>query len=473
MNDIKESSSTAKNFGFVLGSNILSLIRGVVVSLVIPKILTVEAYGDYKLFALYLTYIGLLHFGLIDGICVKYAGKTIEEIGREKLKAFSLLLVIIEIFDFAVLFSIGMIAFEGTMRVLICLYALDIPIHNLTSYTQSLMQITMSFKRYAFTNVLSNALQLLGVALLWLLSCMSSIDAVTYIVIFIASEAVVCLLCLILMRNSILGRCKFDVITREIKDVFSKGVPLLVAGIVGTLVYNLDRQFVSYYFSKTDYAEYAFAYSMMNLMMTLITAMSIVLYPSLKRSDYSKMTRLYNKICDGISVIIFLLFAFVDLFSMFIRWFLPKYVPALDIFISILPSVVIMCLLHIVIVNYYKALEITKLYFLLSVFALIVSFAANYTAMKVFGTMKSLTIATVISCIAWFGVGDYLIRCKLHLRSQLLWYVIVMTVWYYTAFAIDNTAIRGVLYFVVSVLLSILFFPSIRHRIISRLKTKK
>lgn len=45
-------------------------------------------------------------------------------------------------------------------------------------------------------------------------------------------------------------------------EIYKVGMPLLIVGLVSTLILNLDRQFVSALFSKQDFARYSFAYSL-------------------------------------------------------------------------------------------------------------------------------------------------------------------------------------------------------------------
>ena len=46
----------------------------------LPKYLSVESYADYKIFILYISYVGILHLGYVDGVYIKYGGKAIDAI---------------------------------------------------------------------------------------------------------------------------------------------------------------------------------------------------------------------------------------------------------------------------------------------------------------------------------------------------------------------------------------------------------
>ena len=46
----------------------------------VSKLLLVEDYGKWQLFLFYFSYLGFLHFGWEDGIYLRYAGKSYDEL---------------------------------------------------------------------------------------------------------------------------------------------------------------------------------------------------------------------------------------------------------------------------------------------------------------------------------------------------------------------------------------------------------
>ena len=45
-------------------SNFLKLLAGILTGFLLPKILNITDYGYYKTFTLYISYVGIFHFGL-------------------------------------------------------------------------------------------------------------------------------------------------------------------------------------------------------------------------------------------------------------------------------------------------------------------------------------------------------------------------------------------------------------------------
>ena len=62
------------NVGF---ANIFQVFSGIILGFIIPKVLTIESYADFKTYTLFAGYIGMLHFGFVDGLYVDYGGKNL------------------------------------------------------------------------------------------------------------------------------------------------------------------------------------------------------------------------------------------------------------------------------------------------------------------------------------------------------------------------------------------------------------
>ena len=71
-----------KNILKVVFGNMSAIISGIFVGFVLPKIISVNDYGFYKIFTLYFSYIGVLSMGVIDGIVLKYGKFNYDELDR-------------------------------------------------------------------------------------------------------------------------------------------------------------------------------------------------------------------------------------------------------------------------------------------------------------------------------------------------------------------------------------------------------
>src|SRR6202043_804367 len=62
---------------------LLAALFNVLLAFVIPRLVSVEDFGYWRLFLLYAGYTGLLHLGLADGTLLRWAGRPLGEFRHE------------------------------------------------------------------------------------------------------------------------------------------------------------------------------------------------------------------------------------------------------------------------------------------------------------------------------------------------------------------------------------------------------
>lgn len=430
-----ETSCFLKNTLTVFISNAISLFSGMFVSLGLPKVLPMEDYSDYKLFMLYLSYIGLFHFGLIDGAVIKLAGKSKCETGLLKYRFVTRFLAGMETAAALMILAAVFILADGEYRFIGSAAAADILIHNMLAYYRSMLQISMRYLAYTVTGVYGSLYRLFSLLILFYISKSGMAVCQVYILFYLAGEISELFICIWLCRNITFGRrAVFREVTYDIRDIFRQGTPMLFAGIAATLILNMDRQFVSVLFSKKDYAVYSFSYSLMNMILTLISAMSVVLYPAMKEKKISQLAGYYDRFSYVLSFLVSGSFLFLPVLNGFILWFLPDYAQALDILRVILPAAAFLALMQIVIISFYKVIEITGTYLAVSASVLGISFLLNFTGYMIFKNMEAIAVATVLSCYIWLFISDRIIKKKISSSGSAVTYLFWLTVSYYFSY---------------------------------------
>ena len=97
-------------------SNIFKLIAGILVGFLLPKLIGVTDYGYYKTFTLYASYVGLFHFGLADGIYLKFGDKNYEELNKKDFRYYSQFYFIVELIISIVVTLITYTIFVGEYK---------------------------------------------------------------------------------------------------------------------------------------------------------------------------------------------------------------------------------------------------------------------------------------------------------------------------------------------------------------------
>lgn len=464
-----------KNFKDILMvtiSNFTTILAGVVTGFIIPKILNIEDYGLYKTFTLYSSYIGLLSLGIVDGIVLKYGNKDLEELELEKMRSIFSIYFSINIIFTLMIFFVCLTTLKNN-KVIFLFIALNIICTNITGYFQQISQITRNFKEYSFRNILKSFLNILIVLILYVMfkfNC--TINYKMYVLMLLISNYFLTIWYMFTYKELIFGkRNTINSIKNDMKLLIKNGFPLLIANLCSTLLLTLDRQFVNVLFENEIYAIYAFAYNLLSLVTVAVSAISTVLFPSLKRAEKSKIMNEYKDYVSLIALLIFLCISIYFPLSIFIRWYLPNYILSLGIFKTIFPGLVISSAISIIIQNYYKVLNISREFFKKSVFALIISFALNVIFYKIFNTPLSISVASIFSMIIWYISCDSTLSKIIYVNNiNNLIYMLIGIVIFYLCSNLNNWLLGLGLYILLIVILSFVFAKTAIKNFINKLK---
>ncbi len=456
------TSKTIKDIIRVSASNIIRLLAGILVGFLLPRIVGVNDYGYYKTFTLYATYVGLFHFGFSDGIYLKYGGKSYGELENDRFRFYSRFLILLEAVIAFILASVSFAALSGEYRFIFLCLSLFLAANNIIGYYQVISQITSRFNELSFRNIIQSALISISVIFLWISVKLFkvSISYREFTVIYVLIFAVLAFWYIWTYRDITLGtRATGKMIWTDVPMFIKLGFPLLIANLCSVLILTLDRQFVNILFDNETYAVYAFAYNMLSLITTAMAAISTVLYPKLKQINEGVLKNTYSKL---ISVILCIVFAGMILYfplCSFVTWFLPKYKGSLDIFRIIFPGLAASSAITIVMHNYYKTLGASFKYFVKTIVILIVSAVFNYIAYYTFRTTASISVASIVTMIIWYVyVERYFVN-----RFGVKWitnfaYMIILMALFYSVSVLNDTLLGCVLYIVVYVSITYLFF---------------
>jgi O-antigen/teichoic acid export membrane protein len=138
----------AKNVTMSVMAQVVSVLVGFVLNLVVPKFIDEYDYSYWQTFLLYSQYLGILHFGLMDGIVLRYAQYDYEELDKKSVRSQYLGIMAV---DFVL--SLGLLIWslsvlEGVNRVIGILLACTTCIEITYNYISFTFQITNRISRY-------------------------------------------------------------------------------------------------------------------------------------------------------------------------------------------------------------------------------------------------------------------------------------------------------------------------------------
>lgn len=457
-----------RNVSKVAISNLSTIISGVFVGLIIPKILTVDGYGYYKTFTLYASYLGLVSLGIIDGIVLKYGGLKYDELDKKMMRTVFPVYLIIHLIVGGIILLYGF-SFGGEYGFIFGSLGLYLIVINISSYFQQLSQITFRFQEYSARKIIQSVLNVLTIIILFMIyRKFGFVSYKYYVASLIVVNAVLTLWYINTYKDIVFGE-KYELIEKKrmIFSLIKNGFPLLFANLCATMILTIDRQFVNVLFDNTTYATYAFAYNMLALVTTATEAFSTVLYPSLKRKSKESIGNMYNILVTIVLIVIF--FALVIYFPLvlIINSFLPNYISSLSIFQIIFPGLAISSIITIVMHNFYKTTNQNIYYFYKEIIVLLFSAVANGLAYLLFKSTYSISIASIFTMIFWFYIVEHSLKkeYKLDCKKNHFFMFLMIIVFYLTSL-LSNTFFGCFLYVLILIMsIFILFRKELKNYI--------
>ena len=342
----------AKNISLSLLAQVVSLMVSFVLGFIVPKIVDEYQYAYWHTYLLYVSYVGVLHFGLLDGLVLRYSQYDYEELDKLRIRSQFAILLAISSIGWLVLFFIGS-KNNGVIQTIITLVAFGILTKNILTYNSFLFQITNRINEYAFVTIVQKIIYVILILLFILLKNNN------YIWLCIADLLGDCAaIGFSLMLNKGLNFGKILPVKEALKEAWlniSSGILLMIANWSSMLLIGVAKMFVEWKWGSLLFGKTSFAFSVANLILTFVTAISVVLFPLLKRMKQESLPSFYKRLRDMITPLLFwgLLLYFPECWVL--ESWLPKYSSSL-VYLGILsPLIVYLSLVSLLTNNYLKA----------------------------------------------------------------------------------------------------------------------
>ena len=444
-------------------SNIVSLLTGVLVGFFIPKMMGVVGYANYKIYTLYLTYLAFSSLGLGDGLYLKFAGMDKENLDKEAIRYYTQRYYL-QILLFFALGIIGSFLFVDTdyrfISIALCFTVISSQIVGLH---QNFSMLTSKFGEYSKRIVIKSAFTSILVITLFVhyQTTGNDIKYEIYIIGIIVIEYVLAFWYVYTYRDFSFGKAKIAMRKDEkYYIVLLVGFPLLLSNMAGTVFLNLDRQFVSLLFSKEIYAIYAFAYNMLTLVTTMTSAISLVLFPSMRRIENLDTRTYIQRYLPPFSILVALCLIVYYPLSVIVAKFLDKYIASIEILRIILPGLVLSSCVTVIFFNFYKLENKVKQYFVKTIISISFSVIMNYLAWFFFRDYRAISWASIISLSFWYALAaEYFVRkYKVRIFKNSVYVLTVIIAFYVLTHLIHNFYLGALVYFANFAIITYVFY---------------
>ncbi|MEH7276442.1 oligosaccharide flippase family protein, partial [Neobacillus vireti] len=299
-----------KNGFWNLFGTVFIILSGAILTLVAPKILTVEQFGLWRMFILYSTYAGILHLGVADGYLLNNVSKSISN-AFNSLRRSMPFLIVQQILISAIIYFILLLYINDKQLLFIAASVLIFSITiNLRTLVDNFLIISKDFRRSNIVKIMEKALFLL---VLFAFLTFGKISYQLLIGLFIFASLSALIFLIILVKPKI--ELSKGIVKDNISDI-KIGSQLLSSNILIILLFNIDSVFVNMYLGIKSFAIFSFAITIIMLINQFAESISQVLFPYLA-------TDLRNKLFSANIMVVSGMFGLWVLILQFSFLFLP------------------------------------------------------------------------------------------------------------------------------------------------------
>lgn len=391
-----EQESKLKNgIRIVFLSNVVTIVLNLLINFLQPRYLSVESYSLLKSFHLYISYIGILHLGYINGMYLDFGGKTISEIGREKL---SINISTLRLFQLIISAAGSLFSLYFHNKLLLFVFISVFP-YNLGTYYSCLYQATGDFFNYGSLIAAQTILTFLyNVVLFFIIRTDNAFQFIaayifSYVLIWLIPEAK------FYRKNYFELKKFFSFSVKEFILNIKSGFLLLLGNFTSIILTSADRWFVKFFLDNTSFAYYSFAASIEGFLNVAISPITLTLYNYFCKNDTPASVK---KIRNYVSIFAVLLPAAVFPVKIVLDLVLQKYEASFFVILCLFSSQEFFIIINAIYVNLYKARKQQSLFFKNIIISIIAGIFLNFLSYKIGPRMESFAIATLITSIFYF-----------------------------------------------------------------------
>lgn len=313
-----------KNFSYTITSNLLSLLISMLIVLIVPKLIGVQDYSYWQLYLFYAAYVGFLHFGWSDGIYLRQGGKEYKSLEKEDIFSQFIMLVAMQFMLGALLFVIiPNIITDSLKGKIIQLLIVTMVITNIRSMPLLILQAVNRIKDYAKAMIIDRVIYFLLIMIILLLGYKDF----KFLIFADIMSRIISLVYLFSCCKDILIRPMSDFkmnINEALLNIHA-GIKLLLAYISSQLIIGVVRFGIENSWDIVTFGKISLTLSASNLMLVFINAISLILFPVLRRINMEKLPTLYINMRNTLTIISFSLLLFYYPSKCLLSYWLPHY----------------------------------------------------------------------------------------------------------------------------------------------------
>lgn len=396
----------------------MGLFLGFVTSLVVPKILSLEAFGYWQLFIFYTTYVGLFHFGLNDGVYLLKGGQTRCEMNdREVGSQFLFGTLFQTLIAILIAFLALMGKFDPNREFVIFATAGFLIISNANSYLGLVLQALNETRRYSLSLIVNQVVFLVAIFVL-LLNGIE--DFRLYVLCYLIAKFLSLAYCLRYLKNIFSqGLLKFHETSKLALCSIRIGIKLTIANVASMLIFGIVRFSVDAAWGIETFGQLSLAISLMNFVLTFFAQVGMVLFPALRRADNKEIAFTITKLRDGSYLLFSAIYVLYVPIAVLLTLWLPQYQQAVVWFAILLPACVFDGKMNVCYSTYFKVMRQEKKLLYINLGTVLLSACSVAFSVVVLQSAEAAIVSGVIAVTVRSLFSEYTIFKELGAQKKV------------------------------------------------------
>ncbi|WP_340597901.1 lipopolysaccharide biosynthesis protein [Priestia megaterium] len=391
-----KSSNFIRNLFYAFGAQLISMVLSALMSLVVPKLLGIEDFSFWQLFIFYCGYSGFLHFGLVDGIYLKYGGKRYDTLDFSLIGSQFILTLILQLsIGVGVVIAAREYGLEFQRLYVVYATLVYMVIYNASAFLGYIFQAVNQTSKYSISVMID---RLFFILIVFTALFKQHSDFYFFVNFYIVSKAIALFYCMYCGKDIILAKKKINkYILKDMLNSISIGSKLLIANIASSLILGIGRIFIDDVWGIKAFGKLSFALSLTVFFLQFISQVSMVLFPALRQTERAQLRDLYINIRSGLSIFLPVIFVLYIPIKTILEIWLPEYKVSLEYMAILLPICVLDGKMQMVCNTYFKVLRKENLLLFINIVTALVSILLCAIGAYLLENINAIIIFMVLS----------------------------------------------------------------------------
>lgn len=431
--------SIINNISYAFFANIISLVISVIMTLIVPKALGTNEYGYWQLYLFYSGYIIYINFGWCDGIYLKYGGEDYNYINKSILGTQFFMLALYEIiassFIYLLMFLFSNDINKNYVFFMSCISSIIFVLRITLLY---ILQATNQIKNYARITIADRIIYCIFVLSFFFCDLNRFQILITADLI---AKAVSFILAIYYCNNIIFAkRLPFKEVINETRDVIKGGLKLISANLASLLIIGIVRFAIEQEWGTEIFGKVSLTLSISNMFTTCIAAVSIALFPTLRRIDEKKLASIYSVMRTVLMIpLLGMLIAYLPLKIILSMW-LPEYTASLKYMALLFPICLYETKMNILINTYLKTLRKEKHLLTTNVITVILSLLVTFITVFCLKNLDLAVLSILILLIFRCIFAEFLLTeiMKIKVKFDIYLELALTVIFIFISWTIDS-----------------------------------